>query len=258
MRTSARPIALRHAFSRALAPAAIGALLLLVAPLAARAGSHHTNNSYSFGTSSLDDARFGWALFDPRSGDSSVQIGDGEVWTDVLGQLKDERGEVLWCRLDGRAYLVRDPEWVSRADDIVAPVRELGRQQGRLGAKQGELGAKQGAIGAKQGRLGLREAALATKLAELAADADRDGDRDARREARDLEAELEAVRDEQAALAREQEPLSQAQSEMGRQQTELGREQSRASAHANDELRRLVEQAIREGKAIPFGRHRAA
>lgn len=244
---------------RAFAFIAIGALLVLVAPLAARAdaGRHGASSSYSYGTSNSDDG-FGWALYDPSDGSTSCSTSDEVDWRDVRRLLEGERSKVLWIHLDGRDYVLRDHDLVKQADAIVAPMRELGERQGRLGQVQGELGHQQGRLGARQGRLGARQAELSLRLARLAADADRDGDRDARREVREIQREIDALSEEQNELSRQQQPLSERQGELGRQQGELGREMSRLSARVRDQLHDLAEDAVHDGRAQPVRARRPA
>jgi len=61
-------------------------------------------------------------------------------------QVPNER--LIWFRLDGREYIIRDPATIAQAEAIWKPVEDLGKQMGKIGAEQGKLGAKQGEIGA--------------------------------------------------------------------------------------------------------------
>ena len=62
-------------------------------------------------------------------------------------------GPALWVRRDGHQWVIRDAKWMARMRALLAPIDELGRQQGALGDKQGALGAQQGALGHKMGQL---------------------------------------------------------------------------------------------------------
>ena len=55
----------------------------------------------------------------------------------------------------------------------------------------------------------------------------------------------------QSELGRQQSPLGRIQGDLGRTQGELGREQGRIAKLVNADLRKLAEEAIREGKAEP-------
>jgi hypothetical protein len=138
--------------------------------------------------------------------------------------LRAGRGALLYARLDGVAYVVRDPATLARARAIFEPQRRLGARQGALGARQGALGARQGALGAEQGRLGARMANASP------------------RQARALSAQ-------QSELGRRQSELGRQQAALGAQQAELGREQARLGREAQAQLRMLLTEAIRSGAA---------
>lgn len=239
---------------RWIAVASLTGALLLAAPIIAHAGKAYSSTIWANGYSTRDDgSRFGWSVFDPSDGSSTCDT-DGDDWRDIQRSLRDEDATVFWFKLDGRRYIVRDRDLVARAEEIVEPMRELGHRQGELGAKQGALGARQGALGAKQGSLGARHAAIAARVARMATLADEDRDGASWRERREIEEAMREISEQQSMLGREQSSLGRVQSELGRQQSELGREQSRLSARANEDLRRLADEAIRAGKAEPLGR----
>jgi hypothetical protein len=241
----------------ALASAALGALLVLLAPPAARGESHTTTHTYSYGWSDTDsNDRFGWALFDPRDRSMSCSTDTDEL-ADITADLAGERSKVLWFRLDGDPYVLRDRDLVRKAEEILAPMREIGEKQGKLGHRQGELGRRQGELGRRQGELGARQAALSLKLARLSVETDAEGDREARREARAIQDRIDAMSAEQAELGRQQAPLAREQGELGRQQGELGQQMSRESRRAGEALRRLAEEAVRDGRAQPMRTHRS-
>ena len=64
--------------------------------------------------------------------------------------LRAGNAPLLYVRLDGTAYVIRDPAILARAKAIMAPQQELGRRQGELGRQQGELGRRQGELGRQQ------------------------------------------------------------------------------------------------------------
>ena len=135
---------------------------------------------------------------------------------------------LLYVRLEGAAYVIRDAAILQRAEAIMAPQKELGRRQGALGRQQGELGRRQGALGREQGRLG-----------RLMADA--------------RVREMGAIGRQQGELGRQQGALDVQQAALGRQQGELGREQARLAKLAEPQFRALVSEAIRRGVAQRVG-----
>ena len=156
-------------------------------------------------------------------GDNSMVSGS----TDDLRLARSYRaGEapLLYVRQDGVAYVIRDAGFLSRAEAIVAPQRELGDRQGELGHQQGELGRQQGKLGQEQARLGRMMAdATPRQMGELGR--------------------------QQGDLGRKQSALGEQQGELGRRQGELGREQARLAKAATPQFRALVTEAIQRGVA---------
>lgn len=170
---------------------------------------------------------------------------------------------LLWVRKANRAYLIQDAATVKQAQQLWAPVNELGEQQGALGAKQGALGAQQGKLGAQQGNLGSKmgdlgreHAKLATLQVSLAMSDGAEADRkraDIDRQASQLDARQAELSKQQEALGRQQEALGSQQEVLGKQQEELGRRQQAASDQADARMRQLIDQAIARGVAQPVG-----
>lgn len=184
---------------------------------------------FSYSSSSTDERDgFGWAVVD---GNDNSCMSDWDLWTDAWSEMRRERA--FWFRLNGRIYRTTDAAALAEAERAVAPVRELGRQQGELGAEQGRLGAKQGVLGGKLGAIGGRLASLTVR-----AGADD-------REIDELRAEIERL---QADVQRQMAPLAEKQRGLGARQRELGARQREASAVARRTLRALAERLVREGR----------
>jgi hypothetical protein len=182
--------------------------------------------SYSASTTDERDG-FGWAVVD---GNDNSCMSDWDLWTDAWSEMRRERA--FWFRLNGRIYRTTDAAALAEAERAVAPVRELGRQQGELGAEQGRLGEKQGVLGGKLGAIGGRLASLAVRAG-------------ADREIAELRAEIERL---QADVQRQMAPLAEKQRGLGARQRELGARQREASAVARRTLRALAERLVREGR----------
>jgi len=229
----------------------------LIAPISALAGGSHGKSASSYGwTSDERGDGFAWGLFDPESGTSTIDNG-GEDWRDLQRLIRDEDLPVFWFRLSGRNYVVRDRAVVENANQLAEPIRELGHKQGALGQRQGALGVKQSDLGQKQAELGTRQARLSARLSRLAYAGSSDENRALRAERREVEAALAETSRQQGMLGQEQGRLGQIQGELGQQQGELGREQARVSKVVGVEIRKLAEDAIRQGKAEPVGRKRS-
>jgi len=90
-----------------------------------------------------------WVLVGPRGNNQmSGSLHDLERARTAAGD-----GPALWVRHDGHEWVIRDAKWLARTRALLAPIEELGRQQGALGQKQGALGEKQGELGRKMGEL---------------------------------------------------------------------------------------------------------
>ena len=166
--------------------------------------------------------RLSYVLFADGSG-STMSSGSSDDFSRAQ-RYRAGNGPMLYVRDGGAAYVIRDPAFLRRAQEIMRPQQELGQRQGALGTQQGELGRRQGELGAQQGRLGsLMADANARRMGELGR--------------------------QQAELGRRQAELGDQQAALGRRQAELGREQERLSELAQPQVRALVAEALRQGVA---------
>lgn len=227
--------------------------------------------------STHDDDGYGFALFDGDGDGDAVTVNGTNGDLAAVQRLRKTGEPLLWFRRGDKSWLIRDPAYIQRAKAAYAPVTTLGRQQGELGGQQGalgqqqgQLGAQQGHLGAQQGKLGAREAALVARQAMLASrTAALDSRTDASQatasarkalqaEAARLDAERQALHDQGAALQKQQEALgsqqealSRKQEALGKQQQALGERQRAASAQAEQQIDKLLEEALSKGIAQP-------
>jgi beta-lactamase regulating signal transducer with metallopeptidase domain len=174
---------------------------------------------------------------------------------------------LLWFRMAGREYVVRDPELLRQVWSVWQPVStigdlqgQIGEEQGALGEKQGQIGEKQGEIGERQGEIGERQGELAEKMAQIAerearvrSDAERqivEGERGRidvqSRELDRLMAELDAKMRELDKPMRELDDQMRA---LDVKMRELDGRMREANARAEAEMRRLFERAVATGTA---------
>lgn len=111
-----------------------------------------------------DRDRVEYALVD---GESTMM--SGSISSQRLDALRGSSRRLLWFRVGGREYVVRDEATIARALEITWPIREIGAAQGEVGSRQGSIGARQGEVGARQGGIGARQGAIGAKQAELGA-----------------------------------------------------------------------------------------
>jgi hypothetical protein len=218
--------------------------------------SHH-GDGYAYGSVADDDAQggkhesFQYALVEPGE-HASLSVSDGDQWPAVLRAQREAKRldrRVFWFRLEGRPYLVTDPDLVARAAKTLQPIQELGARQGMLGAEQGRWGAMQGQLGALEGRIGALQARVA-----LASAIDRDDRSDAdKADLADLKREVEDLRVQARDLGEQQRALGEKQRALGRRQGELGRQQKTEWRSAFADLRALAKEALASGRAQSFG-----
>ena len=192
------------------------------------------------GTLSISDTRGGDAYVLIEGDDVTMAGHSDDIRT--AQRLQQGNAPVLWVRKNGKQYVVRDAATVQRMKAAHAPVQALGEQQGKLGEQQGALGERQGELGSRQGELGVKMSEIAQDQAAAALRG-----ADTREAANDRR--MKALQDEQEALARQQEVLARQQEPLARQQEALARKQMAATDRLRRDVDRLLDEAIRNGKA---------
>jgi len=178
-----------------------------------------------------------YVLFTPGT-DSVMMSGSTDDITRARA-LRSGTEPLLYARVDGVAYIIRDPETLRAAAAIFRPQAELGSRQAELGSRQAELGSRQAALGAQQARLGAQQA----HLGALQSDARPS-------EQAEYGRQQDELGRQQDALGRQQDELGKQQDALGQQQDALGREQDRLSLIAREKFDALLADAIRRGLAI--------
>jgi beta-lactamase regulating signal transducer with metallopeptidase domain len=221
-------------------------------PVLAGFAGHHVH------IDSDSNARSGLAIFD---GDTTIINGnDADIAT--ARRLQGGNEPLVWFRHDDKAYVVRDPAVVARARAIYAPVTKMASEQGRLAGEQGRLAGRQAGLAARDAEFAREQAELAGEAAELAAQeaaADTGSGRAAeqRREARQHSIEQRQARLEQRhaavqkAIAAQQHELEARQAALEKQQQVFAQRQQDVSRKAEQEMQKLLEEAVRSGKAEP-------
>jgi bla regulator protein blaR1 len=204
---------------------------------------------------------FQWVLL--RDGEHVSMSGWGDHVERARRTQRDGQ-PLLWVLREGKEFVITDPAVVAQAERIYQPVGELGEKMGEIGARQGdigrrmgEVGAKQGAIGARQGALGARQGALGAQQAALALRQLQQADDAAlEREQEALDGEMKKLNEQMEALGKEMEAFSKPMEDLGREMEPLakemealGRQMEVLAAKAEADLKALVDDAIKNGKA---------
>lgn len=167
---------------------------------------------------------------------------------------RDTGAPLLYARLDGRRWVIRDPARLADAMRLTESLDALGRRQSALGARHGEIGRAQAQVGERQSHVGALQAGAGRRLADLARvmaerrrqglpTAEQEQDRGGlRAELRRLAAIQDRLRASQRDLDERQRPLAEAQERLGEAQAEH-------SSRLHEDMRALVREAIRSGQA---------
>lgn len=226
-------------------------IVLLATPLAACASSH----THAARWCSDDADGFGWAVIDGESDCMSGTMGE-RAHAALAKAARASGTPVLWLRVDGRDWIVRDRTMVDRAEAVLRPMRELGRKMGALGSEMGKLGAKQGRHGGEIGRLAAKRAVLEVRLATAGLgddDEDLGGHERMELERERLELEREQERYERSRARTEMHDVDDLMEETGRRMEEMGRRMEALGERAEREMRALAREAISTGKAKRLG-----
>jgi hypothetical protein len=238
----------------------------------------NTNTSAGEGTSAAEGTSKGegnsYAYSYKNDGDSFALVtGDGNVtfngdYNDDFKQIRREtKGEFIYYKHAGKAYVIQDPTILARANALYAPMQELGRQQEALGKQQEELGKQQEDLGRKQSEVkiptpdlkkelaSLNEAMEQLKKLESKPTVDQETLSDLQGKIGDIQGRLGDLQGQagelQGKFGEEQGKLGEQQGKLGDEQGKLGEKQGKLAEEADRQLKPMVEQAIREGKAKP-------
>ncbi len=180
---------------------------------------------------------------------------------------KKVHGNYILAERDGKYYVIDDPSLMQQTRKLFSPMEELGRQQEALGAQQEKLGEQQEKLGEQQEKVHIETPDMSKEITEL---------QDAVKKLQDLENSKTVTQSELADLqgriggiegrlgamqgqmgaqqgefGRQQGELGRQQGELGRKQGELGREQGRLAREASRQMRGMIDQAFKDGKAKP-------
>ena len=219
-----------------------------------RLNSSHTS-SYSYHTGDHP-----YAIV---SGDSVTMSGASNDLSEARHLKSSEKGDYIWFVQDGKSYVIDDPQLVRESMQLFKPQEELGRQQALLGEEQAKLGEEQSRLGEMQSKVSVRSPEMERDLEKLLADlkkmkaASRQINEEEfnklQSQLGDLQAKLGEAQalagEEQGNLGEKQSKLGEQQGKLGEQQGKLGEEQGRMAEAADRKMRKILNDALRSGKA---------
>ena len=191
-------------------------------------------------------------------------------------------GDYLWFRRDGKEFVIDDPSAIAEIEAWFKPMEELGSQQGELGQQQEQLGKQMELLGNEMAKLSDQMAGVKVNVPDAKLLRERTAD------LRKLTAEADALHKEisveelasfqnrlgemqellgevqslatdkqsrigelQSKLGERQSLLGEEQGKLGQLQGELGERQGKIAEQAEQRLRSLIDQAVRDGRAKP-------
>ena len=216
-----------------------------------------------------------WALVH-RDG-RSMDGGPG-AWPRARALVGKTLGDYLWFIKDGQEYLIDDAGVIAEIESWFKPLEELGHEQGELGEKQGALGEEMGKLGEEMARLGLEMARVTVEMPDMKAlrmrleelnrlsSSSRVVSADALASVQNRLGELQnllgqaqnrvgerqsTIGELQSKIGEKQSLLGAEQGKLGELQGKLGERQGKIAEGAEQRLRSLIDQAVRDGRAKP-------
>jgi hypothetical protein len=117
-----------------------------------------------------DNAHDGESYALVRAGGQGVSISgdtDGGDWSAIKQLQPRMKGDFLWFRDNGRAWVIQDPDTVAKARAAYADVDRLGEQMDAYGRDMNRQGEALGALGKEMGRAGAAMKPDETKIHAL-------------------------------------------------------------------------------------------
>jgi len=234
------------------------------APRAAWSGQSPASNysvgrGYSYAYGYDDDQRF--VIVSGKS-DSLTMSGSSEDARHVEKLKKAIPGDFIWFERDEKSYVIRDQATIDRARKLWAPQEELGKKQEALGKQQEALGKQQEELGAKMEQIRVQIPDMSVELDRLKAKLQKLGSSATMEQIGDLQSEIGELQskigeiqshagDQQSKLGDEMGVLGAQQGKLGEQQGELGRQQGELARQASREMRKILDEALKNGTAQP-------
>ncbi len=248
---------------RAVAPTALPTAATPLAAWSSRSqntgSSYSAGRGYSYSYGYDEEERF--VIVSGKS-DSFTMSGSGEDAHHVEKLKKVIPGDFIWFERDEKSYVIRDQATIDRARKLWAPQEELGKKQEALGKQQEALGRQQEELGAKMEQVRVQVPDMSAELDHLKARLQKLGSSATMEQIGDLQSEIGELQskigeiqshagDQQSKLGEEMGVLGAQQGKLGEQQGELGRQQGELARQASREMKKIFDEALKNGTAQP-------
>jgi len=231
-----------------------------------RSSGTHYGNGYSYAYGFDDQQRF---VIVSGKMDGFTMSGSSEDARHVEKLRKQIPGDFIWFQRDEKSYIVRDQATIDRARQLWTPQEELGKKQEELGKQQEALGKQQEALGARMQEVRVKVPDMTAELDKLKAELRQLGPNATMEQMGNLQSEIGELQskmgeiqseagDAQGKIGQEMGALGEKQGKLGEQQGELGRQQGELAEKATKEMKKLLDDAIKDGKAQPEPEHSSA
>jgi beta-lactamase regulating signal transducer with metallopeptidase domain len=228
-----------------------------------RSSGSHYGNGYSYAYGFDDQQRF---VIVSGKMDGFTMSGSSEDARHVEKLKKQISGDFIWFQRDEKSYIVRDQATIDRARQLWAPQEELGKKQEELGKQQEALGKQQEELGARMQEVRVKVPDMTAELDKLKAELRQLGPNATMEQIGNLQSEVGELQskmgniqsqagDAQGKIGEEMGALGEKQGKLGEQQGELGRQQGELAEKATKEMKKLLDDAIKDGKAQPEPEH---
>lgn len=224
-----------------------------------QAGERTHDHGFFYGYGNNDQQRF---VIVSGKGNTVTMSGSGEDERHAEKLKRSIPGDFIWFERDEKSYVIRDQATVERARQFWAPQEELGKKQEALGKQQEALGKQQEELGKQMQAVRVKVPDMTAELDKLKAELKQLGPDASMEQIGGIQSEIGELQskigeiqshagDEQGKVGQEMGALGEKQGELGRQQGELGRQQGELAEKANQQMKQLLDDAIRKGIAQP-------
>ncbi len=179
---------------------------------------------------------------------------------------KQAHGDFLWFTRDGKAYFVDDPAILNQIEAMYKPMESLGAQQEALGKQQEVLGKQQEELGRKQEAASVPTPDMSKEIAKIeeamAKLKANQGKNMTQEEFGDLQEKLGELQgrlgeiqgqigEKQGAFGAQMGELGGKMGALGSQMGELGAQQGRIAQEADQKVKAIIDESLKNGKARP-------
>ncbi len=222
------------------------------------------SSGYRYSYSSNGDA---YAIV---KGNGSGQMSfNGNIHTSDLEKARKQAGgkDFLWFERGGKAYIVDDPATLAQIEAMYKPMEDLGRQQEELGKKQEALGKQQEELGKQQEAASVPTpdmskeiAKIEEGIAKLKASQGKNMTQDQFGELQEKLGELQGrlgelqgqIGEKQGEFGEKMGALGDNMGVLGQQMGELGERQGKIAQQADQKVRGIIDESLKNGKAHPI------